>query len=75
VDLYNHASAQLNIDAFQSNITLNDNAKANLSGYISLGEIKYNNTSVLNTANLVSENLKKTNVDAAKNSSADFVSL
>lgn len=75
VDLYNHASAQLNLDAFQANITINDNAKANLSGYISLGELKYNNTSALNTSDLVAENLKKTNVDAAKDSSADFVSL
>jgi hypothetical protein len=74
VDLFNTASAQLNVDAFQANITLNDNAKAKLSGYISLGEIKYNRTSVLNTANLVAENMKKTDVDA-KDGAADFVSL
>jgi hypothetical protein len=74
VDLFNTASAQLNVDAFQANITLNDNAKAKLSGYISLGEIKYNRTSVLNTANLVAENMKKTDVDA-RDGAADFVSL
>ncbi|MDB4920477.1 DUF2807 domain-containing protein [Mucilaginibacter sp.] len=75
VDLYNNASAQLNMDAFQANITLNDNAKANIGGYISLGELKYNRTSVLNTANLVTENMKKIDVDAVKDSAADFISL
>ena len=75
VDLYNSASAQLNVDAFQSNVTLNDDAKATLAGYISLGELKYNRTSVLNTANLVTENMKKIDVDAAKDNTADFVSL
>jgi hypothetical protein len=75
VDLYNNASAQLNMDAFQANITLNDNAKANITGYISLGELKYNRISVLNTANLVTENMKKIDVDACKDNTADFISL
>ena len=74
VDLFNNASAQLNVDAFQASVTLNDNAKAKLSGYISMGELKYNRTSALNTANLVAESMKRTDVDA-KEGSADFVSL
>jgi hypothetical protein len=75
VELYNNALAQLNMDAFQANITLNDNAKANIAGYISLGELKYNRISVLNTANLVTENMKKIDVDACKDNTADFISL
>ncbi|TWJ04784.1 hypothetical protein JN11_00505 [Mucilaginibacter frigoritolerans] len=32
VDLHNNASANLNLDAFSANVTLNDHAKANLKG-------------------------------------------
>jgi hypothetical protein len=75
VKLYNQASAQLNLDAFNASITLNDNAKASLAGNINEGVIKYNHTSVLNIANLLSGNVTKTDVDDVKDKSADLVSL
>ena len=34
VDLHNHASAKLNIDAFSASLTVNDDAKASLSGNV-----------------------------------------
>ncbi|MCR8561004.1 DUF2807 domain-containing protein [Mucilaginibacter sp. BJC16-A38] len=75
VKLFNNASAQLNMDAFQAYITLNDRAKASLAGNINEGTIKYTHTSVLNTANLLSGNVTKTDVDDVKDNSADIVSL
>jgi hypothetical protein len=75
VKLYNQASAQLNVDAFNASITLNDNAKASLAGNINEGVIKYTHTSVLNLANLLSGNVTKTDVDDVKDKSADLVSL
>jgi hypothetical protein len=75
VKLYNNASAQLNVDAFNASITLNDNAKASLAGNINEGVIKYTHTSVLNIANLLSGNVTKTDVDDVKDKSADLVSL
>lgn len=75
VNLFDSASARLNVDAFQAYITLNDRAKANLAGNINEGTIKYNHTSVLNTANLLSANVIKTDVDNVKDNSTDLVSL
>jgi hypothetical protein len=75
VQLYNTASAQLDLDAFQASITLNDNAKATLAGNINQGALKYNHTSVLNTTNLLTGNVIKKDMDDVKDNTADFVSL
>lgn len=60
IKLFNNATVQLNLDAFQANITLNDFAKANLTGNIEQGEVKYDPTVYLNVNNLVSAHLIKT---------------
>jgi len=75
VQLYNTASAQLDLDAFQASITLNDNAKATLAGNINQGALKYNHTSILNTANLLTGNVIKKDMDDVQDNTADFVSL
>src|ERR1700712_1212575 len=59
VKLYNNASAQLDLDAYNANITLVDQAKADLSGDIEYGEIKYDRSASLNTFNLVSAHVGK----------------
>jgi len=74
VRAYDNASVKLNMDVFAVNIALNDAAKASLAGTIDQGNIKYNNTSVLNTENLVAVKLVKTDVDAVKGG-ADFATL
>jgi len=74
VRAYDNASVKLNMDVFAVNLTLNDAAKASLAGTIDQGNIKYNNTSVLNTENLVAVKLVKTDVDAVKEG-ADFATL
>jgi phage gp45-like len=60
VQLYNNASAQLDVDAFDAAITLNNNAKANLSGNVTEGTIKYEQASLLNTTNLKAAHMVKT---------------
>ena len=52
VELYNNASAQLNMDAFSANVKVNDNAKANLTGDVIEGSLKTNNNANLNTKDL-----------------------
>lgn len=74
VRAYDNASVKLNMDVFAVNIALNDAAKASLAGTIDQGNIKYNNTSVLNTENLVAVKLVKTDVDAVREG-ADFATL
>lgn len=65
--LYNNASARLNIDAYQANITLNGHAKADLSGDVIQSYIHYDQSSTLNTTNLsVSHLVKKVNIDATE---------
>ncbi|MDB5087290.1 MAG: hypothetical protein JWR09_1284 [Mucilaginibacter sp.] len=51
VNLYNNASAKLNIEAYAASITLNDNAKADLTGNVSECSLQYDPTSHLNTSN------------------------
>lgn len=60
VELYNNASAQLNMDAFSANVKLNDNATANLTGDVTDGSLKANDTASLNTKDLKVSHLTKT---------------
>ena len=75
VKLYDNATAKLNMDAFRADITLNDNARANIEGSVTYAALKYNKVSMLTTTNLVADNIIKTDVDGIKDSAADFVSL
>lgn len=59
VKLYNNASAQLNLDAYSANITLNGHAKADLTGEVTEGEVHYDRSSFLNTTNLAVAHLVK----------------
>jgi hypothetical protein len=66
VKLYNNALAQLDVDSYTASISLNDRAKADLTGTISEGSIIYDQSSYLNTTNLsVAQMVKKVNFDLA----------
>jgi hypothetical protein len=60
VKLFNNASAYLNIDAFAASISLNDTAKASLTGDITEGSLQYTQSSFLSTATLNVLHLTKT---------------
>ncbi|WP_259067493.1 DUF2807 domain-containing protein [Mucilaginibacter sp. X4EP1] len=51
VDLHNNASAKLNIDAFSATVTLNDNAKADLSGSANDLSLQHSVSSSVNSYN------------------------
>ncbi|RFZ85503.1 hypothetical protein DYU05_07865 [Mucilaginibacter terrenus] len=56
VTLNNNASAQLNLDAFKASITVNDRAKANISGNVNDCAIIRDQSATLNQTGLVAVN-------------------
>lgn len=60
VELYNNATAKLNLDAFGTTVTMNNNAKAELAGNVTEGVIKYENADALKTADLKVQHMVKT---------------
>lgn len=75
--LYNHASANLDLDAFQANIILKGNSKAELAGTLGQAEIRYDKSVLLNTAKLASNGVIRVlnSDDNNKDEAADLVSL
>ena len=63
VSLYNTASAQLDLDAITATISLNDRAKADLSGTVTEGKLQYTRSSYLNVTNFAVAELTKTMID------------
>jgi hypothetical protein len=59
VNLFNNASAQLNLDAYAVNVKLNDHAKADLEGTVMEADLRYDYSACLNTSNLNTEHLVK----------------
>ncbi|SHN28598.1 GIN domain-containing protein [Mucilaginibacter sp. OK098] len=59
VDLHNNASAKLNLDAFSASVTVNDDAKANLSGTVNEYALKYNHEENVNHKDLVAAHTSK----------------
>ena len=66
VDLHNNASAKLNLDAYSANITVNDQAKANLSGTANEYDLKYSHAENINEKNFETLHASKTLNAAAK---------
>lgn len=66
VELYNNATAKLNVDAFGAAITLNNNAKAELAGIVTEGLVKYENAAALKTTDLTATHLVKAEKATAK---------
>jgi hypothetical protein len=60
VNLYNNASAQLNLEVYNANITINDRSKMDLTGTVNNCDLKLNQSSTLNSTNFVAERLNKT---------------
>jgi hypothetical protein len=61
VVLNNHASAQLKLDAFAANFTVNDRATADLSGNITDYNVNYSQSSTINKTELVADNVTEQN--------------
>ena len=59
VNLYNNASAKLDLDAYSVNVKVNDRAKADLEGATAEANLAYDYSAFLNLSNLNSERLVK----------------
>src|ERR1700744_2438004 len=59
VNLYNNASAQLNMDAYAVSVNLRDHAKADIGGTTTEAAFGYDYSASLNTTDLSSEHLAK----------------
>jgi hypothetical protein len=60
VKLFNNASAKLDMDTFTATISLDQRAKADLTGTVTEGKIQYARSSYLNTTNLDAAHMVKT---------------
>lgn len=60
VKLYNDASAKLDVDAFTASISVDDHAKADITGAVTEGKLQYSRFSCLNAAGLAATTLTKT---------------
>ena len=59
VNLYDHASASLDIDSFSADIKVNDHAKANLTGNASECNLTYSQASTVNQSAFNAEHFNK----------------
>jgi hypothetical protein len=59
VDLHNNASAKLNLDAFTASLTVNDEAKAKLSGNATEYNLKYSHAENVSQADFVATHSSK----------------
>ena len=67
VNLFNNATARLDLAAYSANIHVNDRAKADISGTVSECDLNYANTTTVNQSQLVAGHLAQT-VRMEKNS-------
>jgi hypothetical protein len=63
VDLHDHASAKLNLDAYTANITVSDHAKADLNGGADKLILSHNFSASVNKANFRAANLTEYKID------------
>lgn len=76
VKLFNNASAKLSMDVFQASVTLNDNARASLSGNVNNCELKFDLPANINTGSLAYATLVQKNINnQVKETTGDFAAL
>ena len=73
VNLYNTATATLNLDSHSASINVNDRAKANLSGSLDNCDLQYSNQTTVNHSTLQADTMNnvKQIVKPAQHNSAD----
>jgi hypothetical protein len=77
VVLNNNASAQLDLNVFAANFTVNNRSTANLSGTVNDYSVKYSQSSTINKTDLVAANVteKNTTKEAARLAEEKMASL
>jgi hypothetical protein len=64
VNLYNTATANLNIDAYKATVNVNDNAKATLTGNVNDYNLTYAQSANVNHTDFIAVNATKTQIPA-----------
>jgi len=75
VTLHNNAYAKLDIDGYSANITVNDRAKADLTGNVNEYNLKYNRSASVNTTNFIAAHNTKTVNGSNKNADNELADL
>ena len=75
VDLHNNASAKLNLDAYNASVTLNDHAKADLSGTATELSLKHSLGSSINNYNFSALHLTDNKTAMAEAKTEDLAGL
>jgi hypothetical protein len=60
VTLHNNAYAKLDMGGYSANITVNDHAKADLTGNVNQCNLKYSRSTTVNSTNFAADHLTKT---------------
>ena len=75
VTLNNNASAKLNLDAYKANITVNDRAKADLSGNVTDFSITHDQSATVNQTNMVAATTSKNITNVTKVNQSELAVL
>ena len=75
INLHDNAYAKLDIDGYSANITINDRAKADLSGNLTQCNLKYNRSATVNTTNFAAAQMIRTVNGINKNNAQALVGL
>jgi hypothetical protein len=75
VTLHDNAYAKLDIDGYSVNITVNNRAKADITGNVSECNLKYNYAASVNSTNFAAEHMVRTIDGFSKGSTQEFVGL
>jgi Putative auto-transporter adhesin, head GIN domain len=75
VNLHDNSYAQLDLDGYSANITLNNRAKADLAGTVNQCNLKYSRSTTVNSTDFAAERITKTVDGITKNSNEELVAL
>jgi hypothetical protein len=75
VTLHDNAYAKLDLDGYSANVTLNNRAKADLTGTVNQFNLKYGQSTSLNSTNFAAAHITKTVDGVSKAQTEDLVGL
>lgn len=75
VTLHDNAYARLDMDGYSANITLNNRAKADLTGTVNQCSLKYDHSATVNSTNFAAEHITKTVDGLSRNAVDELVEL
>ena len=74
VTLHDNAYAKLDLDGYSADITLNNRAKADLTGNVNKCNLKYDHSATVNSTNFAAEHITKT-VDGLSNNTNEDIAV